>query len=137
MNPNTTNPLITNPMLSGVIERQMYVWATLISVKIVAGLGLDPMSTDWVSAGILSFVAGALGWWQNRPAVIAAQAANIAPEHLTRPEVAAALATAASAIPNPAAPDGKTVVVTSPSIAAATPEAPTVVSSAVNQVVQK
>lgn len=129
------NPVITNPQSTGIIERMMIVWATLAAAKIVALIGIDPAYTDWIAAGILSMVAGVIGWWQTKPSVVARIVGNMSRETLAKPEVAAPLVAAAAAVPNPAAEDGRTVVVTSPELERATPGSPTVVSSTDNRVV--
>ncbi len=137
MNGSSSNPLITNPMLSGIIERQLYVWSTMIASKIVVVLGLAPTDTEWIATGIVSAIAGIIGWYKGRPEFAAAVVGNLPKDQLAKPEVAAQVVSAAGAIPNPQASDGKTIVVTSPALAAVTPEAPTVVSSAQVDVVVK
>jgi hypothetical protein len=108
------NPFVTNPQSMGVIERTALVGATMIAFKIVAILGLDPQYTDWIAFGIIASIGGLIGWWQNRPKILAETVANI---------------------PNPESPSGKTIVIGSPELAAATPASPTVISSTEHKVI--
>lgn len=134
---NSSNPFVTNPTLAGTADRLALVWATLAAAKIVGVFGVDPQYTDWVAVGILSLGAGVVGWLQNRPSLIAATVANMSSEQLSNPDVAKSVVEAAGQVANPSARDGKTVVIASPALAAATPESPNVVSSARHNVVEK
>lgn len=134
---NSSNPFVTNPTFAGIADRMVIVWTTLIAAKIVVLLGLDPSLTDWIAGGILSAGAGVIGWLQNRPSLIAATVANMSPADLKQPDVAKSVIEAAGQVPNPSARDGKTVVIASPTLAAATPDSPNVISSAQHQVVEK
>lgn len=109
---------------TGMIERVLYGIGMFIAMKLV-GLGvLDADSAPWFAGGIVTLIGGAYAWWVNRPQalMVAATAAN-------SPQTVMAAAAAV-------APTGTTIV-TSPEIAAATPESPNIVSSTVHQVVPK
>lgn len=134
---NSSNPFVTNPQTMGTIDRVMIAWATLASAKLLAVLGIDPGYTDWLAAGMLSAVAGIIGWAQNRPSLIAATVANMGREQLSSPDVAKSVVEAAGQVANPSARDGKTVVIASPALAAATTESPNVVSSTRHRVVEQ
>ena len=98
--------------ISGIADRIILVFLTFMASR-----GWIPVGEVANYAALVLAVLGAFwGWWVNRPK---------------------ALVEAAAAVPNPASPTGKTIVITSPELAAATPASSTVVSSATTKAVDK
>ena len=96
------NPVIpTKDQASGIFERVMYGVALAAAMKFVQWGWLDAESAPYVAGGIVTLIGGAWAFWINRPKAIAQAAANI---------------------PN-------TIVITTPEIAAATPNQSNIVSS--------
>lgn len=103
--------MFTKDQFSGVADRLAIAVVTYLVAK---GYVPQALSADLIQ--LLVIAAGlAWGWYVNRPQAILQSAA---------------------AIPNPAAADGKTQIVASPELAAATPEK-NIQSSDANKVVHK
>lgn len=134
---NSSNPFVTNPQSMGASERMAYGFVFFLTLRLAAKMGWSAEFAEYLALGIVTAGGAILGWWNNKPSVIAATVANMSRDQLARPEVAAQVVAAAGAVPNPSAPDGKTIVVTSPALATATPDAPTVVSSTAHEVVSR
>jgi CHASE2 domain-containing sensor protein len=108
--------LVTHPRLTGVGERIAYGVISAILLRLAARGWIPPEMVEYIALGIISGVGGVYAWWLNRPQKILETAANV---------------------PNPESVSGKTVIIASPELAAATPAAPTVVSSDDHRVVAK
>lgn len=105
------------PRTTGVIERVAWAAAVGIAMKLATLLGLDQETyVPWIATGILSLIGGAYGWWVNRPQKILEAASNV---------------------PNPEAHGGKTIVLASPEMAAATTSSPNVISTDDHRVVAR
>lgn len=102
------NLLVTHPRLTGSAERIAYGLIMVILTRLVARGYLDASMAEYIAVGLVSGGGAVYAWWINRPQKLLEAAANV---------------------PNPNTPSGKTVVLASPEMAAATPSAPTVISS--------
>lgn len=107
---------LTTDQISGIADRTIsntLVWlASFVLAKIAAAGYLDASDIPQLSVALILLGSAAWGCWTNRPIAIAQAAGNIL------------------------RPDGtKTVVVTSPEIAAATPGQANIVSNVANTVV--
>ena len=90
---------------TGIVERVLYGVALALAMKFVAWGWLDPDMAPYVAGGLVTAIGGAWAWWVNRPK---------------------AMLQSAAAVPG-------TTVVTTPALAAATPES-NIVSSATTTV---
>lgn len=103
-------------MTMGVTERLAYGVILGLMMKLVAAGWLDADMAPYIAGGIVAAIGSAWAWWINRPANILRSAAQV---------------------PDPNSPTGLTRIVASPELAAATPEAGNIVSSANNDVVRQ
>ena len=102
------NRFLTAPQSMGMTERIAYGIIFWLMMRLAARGYIDPDMAEYIALGVVSGGGAALAWWKNRPQKILEAAANV---------------------PNPDSPSGRTVVVASSEMAAATPNSPTVVSS--------
>lgn len=110
------NPFVTNPQSMGVTERIAYAAVFWLCMRLASRGYMSPEMAEYVALGIVAGGGAVMGWWQNRPKILVEAVSNI---------------------PNPDSPNGRTVVVTTPELAAATPAAPTVISSTEAKIVPK
>lgn len=104
------NQVMTKDQGTSIIERILYGIALAVAMKAVAYGWIEADMAPYYAAGLVTLVASAYAWWINRPVAIAKAAENISPD---------------------------TKVITTPAIAAATPDNPNILSSADVKVVQK
>lgn len=103
----------THPRVTGVTERVAYAVLMFFMMKLVKNGYITPEMAEYIALGVIGGAGALYAWWINRPQKIIEAAASV---------------------PNPGAPTGKTVIVTTPELANATPAA-NVVSSDVARVV--
>ena len=102
--------------VTGIIERVIYGAMMLLLGKLVARGTIDGDMAAYIAGGAVTAFGSAYAWWINRPKALVQAVANI---------------------PNPAAPNGKTVIITTPELAAATPDQGNIVSSDTTKAVNK
>lgn len=114
--------LITGGTIKGVAERLAYAAILALMMKLVQWQVIEASDAPYYAAVVVGAAGSAWATYINRPSAIATDAKNLTPAQVAAPEVSQPLAQAAASIPNPQAPDGKTIVVTSAAVANAVPE---------------
>lgn len=103
------NPVATKDQTTGVIERLAYGAILALMMKLVQKGYIDADMAAYIAGGVVAAAGAVYAWWINRPK---------------------AIAVAAASIPG-------TTVVTTPELAAATPDQTNIVSSTDVKVQQK
>lgn len=102
--------------IKGMLDRALAVLVTMWLGWMVKKGWLGESDVAALVPALVALPAIAYGWWNNQDFKLLQKAANV---------------------PNPEAPNGKTIIVADPALAAATPDQNNIVSSATTKVVTK